>query len=237
MTDITKNFGSLYYPQKAFVVYKDTKNHNIYVEAYDMGSDGTPINAHPLTVKESNALAKALDTTDELKRNFLKPAGLLPSNVLHIDTGHNGFALWHTRQQKISLLFSKALGINNGEAYIPPLVWKADKERLWIYAVKQGTKFDLETPLFYAPFFNSYEDGNVCMGTVAVNITPDCTLEEFIGLWQDYFFNSYFSHLIGGHSPVKGNIVQLWQDMVNTNKKFPLKILVKNNLTIKDLLK
>ncbi|MFV8327742.1 hypothetical protein [Flavobacterium sp. ZS1P14] len=30
------------------------------------------------------------------------------------------------------------------------------------------------------------------MGTVAVTIKSDCLLEEFIALWEQYFFNSYF---------------------------------------------
>lgn len=74
------------------------------------------------------------------------------------------------------------------------------------------------------------------MGTVAVNIQPDCLLEEFMQLWQQYFFNSYFSHLMQEHNPVKGNIIQLWKNLVGSRKKFPQKALIKNGLTIKNLI-
>ena len=61
-------------------------------------------------------------------------------------------------------------------------------------------------------------------------------LEDFIQGWQEYFFNSYFSHLLDGYCPVSVNIVQLWQEQVNSKKKFPVEVLVNNNKTIKDIL-
>jgi hypothetical protein len=47
----------------------------MYVEHFDMDKNGNPINAHPLTVKEANVLAKALtpkrkDKAFKTKRNF-----------------------------------------------------------------------------------------------------------------------------------------------------------------------
>lgn len=134
MNDITASFGTLYHPVKAFVIYqKDGMEKNMYVESYDMGKDGTPINAHPLTVREGMALAKALDTSEELTRNFLKPKGILPKNVLYINPDQNGYAVWYTPAQQINLLFSKDLTIPNGKAFIPSLVWKASRETLQIY--------------------------------------------------------------------------------------------------------
>ena len=60
VNDITKDFGTLYYPKSALVFY-ETKGTDtaMYVEHFDMDSNGTPINAHPLPVKEANVLAKA----------------------------------------------------------------------------------------------------------------------------------------------------------------------------------
>lgn len=43
-------------------------------------------------------------------------------------------------------------------------------------------------------FFNIYEKGNVCMGTVSIDIKNSASVEEFIQAWEHYFFNSYFSH-------------------------------------------
>ncbi|SHH84624.1 PRTRC system protein B [Flavobacterium johnsoniae] len=237
MKDITQTFGTLYNPVKAFVVYqKNSAEKYIYVEAYDMDKNGCPINAHPLSLKESTELATALDTSDELTRKFLKPSGLLPKNVLHLNPEQNGSALWYTPAQKVSLFFVESLGIPNGEAFIPPLLWKASKNTLSIYAMDTETEINQQTALYHAPFFNLYNDGRVCMGTVSIKIKANCHLEEFISLWEKYFFNSYFSHLIGNKSPVKGNVIQLWQKLMGSDKPFPVKSLLKNGLTIKRIL-
>lgn len=237
MKDITNTFGTLYHPVKAFVVYQqDTADKNFYVEAYDMDKNGFPINAHPLTLRESTKFANALDTSEVYSRKFLKPLGLLPKNVLYLNTDRDGFVLWYTPAQKVDMFFVENLGIPNGTAALPPLLWKASKNTLWIFAMGGQGEINQQTELYCAPFFNLYADGRVCMGTVAVNIKADCPLEEFIALWERYFFKSYFSHLITNKSPVKGNIIQLWKSLVGSRKKFPIKSLLKNGLTIKKLL-
>jgi hypothetical protein len=91
--------------------------------------------------------------------------------------------------------------------------------------------------LYHAPFFNLYENGNVCMGTVHVEIESSSCLEDFIRQWQSYFFNSYFSHHIGGHYPIEGNTIQLWQQQVNSNKAFPIDQLKKSAVIIKELIR
>jgi PRTRC genetic system protein B len=237
MKNITASFGTLYHPVKAFVIYeKEGRERGFYVESYDMDGNGLPINAHPLSVRESTALANALDATERSGRSFLKPAGLMPTNILYIDPSPNGHAVWYTPAQQADLLFVDVLGIPNGKAHIPALVWKASKESLAVHALKANTGLDEDTPLYHAPFFNTYQNGKVCMGTVNIEISPDCLLEGFMRQWEEYFFNSYFSHLMQEHLPVKGNIVQLWKNLVGTKKRFPERALLKTGLTIKNLI-
>lgn len=236
MNDITQNFGTLYHPVKAFVLYEKDGTKQHYVESYDMDENGCPINAHPLSVREATALAKSLDTSEELQRNFLKPQGLLPKNVLYINPTQSGYVVWHTPKQRAQLYFTDSLKIPNGTASIPPLVWRASKDTLWIHALADDTEISAETPLYRAPLFNLYNDGKVCMGTVKIKIPADCLLEEFMSKWQRYFFESYFSHTLG-NSTVKGNIIQLWQSLVGTKKQFPIKTLIETRYTVKNLLK
>lgn len=155
MKDITQKIGTLYNPVKAFVVYqKNSAEKSIYVEAYDMDKNGCPINAHPLSLKESTQLASALDTSEELTRKFLKPSGLLPKNVLHLNPDHDGYAIWYTYAQKVSLFFVESLAIPNAEAFVPPLLWKASKNTLYIYAMVADKIINEQTALYHAPFFN-----------------------------------------------------------------------------------
>lgn len=237
MKNITDTFGKLYHPVKAFMLYQEASaEKNIYVESYDMDKNGFAVNAHPLSVQESKALASALSASEKNRQSFLKPAGLLPKNVIYINPESNGFVLWHTPPQKVDLFFAESLGIPSGRAFLPPLLFKASKKTLWVYALKSDAVPTTETVLCNAPFFNLYKDGKVCMGTVKISIPDDCHLEQFIKSWEKYFFESYFSHLIGSESPVNGNIVSLWKSLVNTQKKFPLNSLTQNGTTLKKLL-
>lgn len=238
MKDLTNSFGHLFHPVKALLIYqKDAYGHNneFYIESFDMDNQGCPTNAHPLSVKEANKLARSLQVNEKKARGFLNPKGLMPVNVLYLKSSADGFAVWHTPPQNIKLLFIERLGIPSGLVNLPALVWRAGKNSLQVFAVAKTT-YQEDTPLCHAPFFNIYADGRVCMGNVQIRIPKDCGLEEFMVLWQDYFFNSYFSHLFGQHVPIKGNIVQFWQNLINSKEAFPIDCLIPNHISITKLL-
>lgn len=235
-TDITDHFGTLYHAKSALVFYEAKgTDTDMYVEHFDMDSNGTPINAHPLTVKEANILAKALQTDEEKNTAFLKPKGILPTNILHINPSEKGTVLWYTKGQQRQLYFVDSLGIPNGKAQVPPMLWLASKSSLTVFALASDRRPTEKTPLHYVPFFNIYEKGNVCMGTVSIDIKNSASVEEFIQAWEHYFFNSYFSHSLC-ENLTKKNIVTLWKDLINTDKPFPKEVLKKNNKTLKNLL-
>lgn len=237
VNDITKDFGTLYYPKSALVFYETKETDTaMYVEHFDMDSNGTPINAHPLTVREANVLAKSLQTDEEKNTAFLKPKGILPTNILHINpNAEKGTVLWYTKAQQRQLYFVDSLDIPNGMAQVPPMLWLASKSSLTVFALANDRRPTEKTPLHYVPFFNIYEKGNVCMGTVSIDIKNSTSVEEFIQAWEHYFFNSYFSHSLC-ENLTKKNIVNLWKDLINTDKPFPKEALKKNNKTLKNLL-
>ncbi len=236
MENITGVFNDTYSPTKALLIYQSaTKSDGTYVEAYDINSNGKPINAHPLSLMETIALAESLNTSTGLQTNYLQSKGLLPDKVLHIQQSAQGFAIWNTPEQEVNLLFTESLQIPCGKAYIPPLVWKANKSSLFLYAVKER-KTSLKTALLRAPFFNLNDNGSVCMGTVDTGMEKINNLEDFMAAWEHCYWNSYFSHLITGVSPVKENIVQLWQSQVNSGKKFPLEALTETGQILKNII-
>lgn len=238
MENITKQFEEIYLPVKALVIYQSSarEKEQVFVEAYDMNKHGRPVNAHPLSMLEVSKLAESLNTGLELRNNYLKSSGILPDKVLYINPSQNGFAVWYTPEQEVDLLFAEALNIPSGKAFVPPLIWKASKEELEVYAFKSKSKPVAKTSLFRAPFFNLHANHKVCMGTVNTGMENIQSLEDFVSRWEQCYWNSYFSHMIAGISPVKSNIVQLWQKLVDSHEKFPLDILCEANKTIKDLL-
>ena len=238
LTDLTENFGTLYHPKSALIFYQTvTGNSDCYVESFDMDKHGNLINAHPLTLREAGALAKSLKIEADHKKPFLKSDGIIGSHILQIDPTHDGIVVWYSKTQLRNLLFIENLGIPNGKANIPPLLWIANRNKISVYAMNTSNRPTEKTSLYHAPFFNVNDNGAVCMGTVDISIKKTASLEEFTTAWENYFFNSYFSHLMLSHNPIKGNLVSLWKKLTNTDKPFPKEKLLKANKTLKNILR
>ena len=176
------------------------------------------------------------DGAKEEKEPLLKPQGVLSNQVLYFDPNGNK-VVWFTKATQRELYFIESLGIPKGKANVPPMLWVANRNGLAVFALPNRRRPTINTKLYNAPFFNVYEDGNVCMGTVDVRIKKTASLEEFINKWEGFFFNSYFSHLMHGHNPINGNCVSLWENLIATGDAFPMEVLTENNLTLKDILR
>jgi PRTRC genetic system protein B len=242
MKNLTNSFCNEYRPIKALLICEkqrpneDDVQSSIYVESYDIGKQGNPINAHPLTHRETLQLSSLFLASGELKTGYLRSRGVMPDKVLYINPQQSGYAVWYTSQQEVPLFFAEALGITSGRGNVPAMIWKAGRNELMVYALKGNRKPGSHTKLYHAPFFNIYTDGRVCMGTVRINITESARLEDFMGLWESYFWNSYFSHLMNEFNPVTENIVRLWQQQVDTGNVFPAGVLKPTHLTLQNLL-
>ncbi len=247
MTNVSDNFNEAYIPYKALLIYNCVKgndstksrseNSSVYVESYDIAGNGNPINAHPLSLTESIALAELLQSGSEMQNTYLKSRGLLPQNLLFVNPDSTGYAVWYTPPQQRELFFIKNLEIPSGKAFIPAMVWKAGRDNLSVYAIKGKSKPNAGTTLYHAPYFNIYQGGNVCMGSVNVKIDRNTCLEDFMAQWEKYFFGSYFSHTIANGSNTKQNVVQLWQEQTTTSRKFPEDILVENGMKLNHIIK
>ncbi|UOE47890.1 PRTRC system protein B [Mucilaginibacter sp. SMC90] len=243
--NITNNISHNYTPVKAMLIYSKSNNdqedeygpEEVYVESYDIGHNGRPINAHPLSVKECYLFGEMLRSAKRSQNSFLKCRGILPPNLLYLGMEREGFAVWHTPPMERKLYFVESLGIPSAAVKIPAMLWKGSRESLSVYALKGNRKPLLNSPVFHAPYFNMYGDGRVCMGTVDLKIDAFTCLEDFIRLWEDYFFNSYFSHTIDGGSNAGKNIVQLWQEQAAMGQKFPEEQLISTGKTLVQIIR
>lgn len=235
--NIADDFAKVYQPLKALVIYQSISDSDAYIESFDINPDnGEMFNAHPLNLKECAQIGQIVNEMPQLKYNFLYCNGILPENLLNVNTQlGNPFAIWYTPAKKVQLNFSKSLDIPNGTAFIPPMLWKADKENLWVFALDSDNRPSYKTQLYHAPFFNIYNEGNVCMGTVKIDITDDMGLIDFMAKWEQYFFNSDFSHTINEISPIKDNIVSFWKHHIGSDKKFNVQILNSSSITLKSI--
>jgi PRTRC genetic system protein B len=248
MKNITQQFNNRFEPFKALLIYRydkaeeinqfsrEEKQTEIYVESYDIGRNGRPINAHPLNDKEMSALSGLLQTTQEAKNAYLKSKGLLPGNVLYVNQQANGYVVWHTPPQEVNLFFVEGLHIPSGRFHVPAMLWKANAEHLWVYGLTGKAKPTEKTKLCHAPYLNIYSSGQVCMGTVQIDMAKSTCLEEFIRTWEQYFFGSNFSHSISGNNSTKTNTTELWRSLAGKAEAFPQDELIRIGMTLKHII-
>ena len=235
MKNISTRFTQEYLPFKSIVIYQSFgRKKESFVEAYDFSPENRMINAHPLSLRESQKLGKILSSGVEKQTQCFEPIGVLPTNVLYLSSKGDGTVVWYTQAGKRELLFRESLGIASQAYHLPALLWKATKDHLYVFALKSNKRPTDKTQLFKAPFFNIHETGQVCMGTVDIALEEVDSLQALINCWETYFFNSHFSHLIGEVSPVKGNIVQLYHMLGQPGTIFPVNELLPFNKTVKN---
>lgn len=75
----------------------------------------------------------------------------------------------------------------------PPLVFLASKRQqgLSVWALALDERPVAETPLFHAPYMNTSDDGNVCLGALRGGAIAK---KDGPADWERYFFDSNFSH-------------------------------------------
>lgn len=227
-----------YWPKRGLVMFSNHDESDSYIEAYDFDDRGLMINAHPLRDDESVKLGTLLiGAGKDRTGHYLKPKKVLSPNLLFLNQDtENGFAVWYTTARLRQLHYVESLGIPGGLAFVPAMVWKATGRTLSVFALKEPGRPKMDTVLYQAPFFNVYQNGSVCLGTISVKADLLQNLEDFIETWEMYFFNSYFSHA-NFTGLAKSNIVELWKAHMESGKKFPVTELIKTNYTISAILR
>jgi PRTRC genetic system protein B len=82
-----------------------------------------------------------------------------------------------------------------------------------------------ETKLCLAPYWNCYDNGVCCTGSMKI---PQEKSVAAIDRWEESFFQSEFTHASGvrKHVRFRGGFLAMWQSLAG-QKAFPAKYLVK----------
>lgn len=118
-----------------------------------------------------------------------------------------------------------ALQKMNGKGYPqPPLVFKASGSHLWVRALPENRRPKSDTKMCMAPYWNCYDNGVVCTGTMTIPREKSVTAIE---LWEQSFFQSEFTHAagVGKHTKYPGGLLAMWQSLGN-KKRCPRKYLI-----------
>lgn len=199
-----------------------------YLERRDI-IDGKMSAAVPLT---EECMTDIADSFSAERKDIIY--GAIPENMLYADCrrGHIKY-IWYRGPEKRKAYFKDSLNIPNGEMYVPGLIYHVEDNKLSMYAFKGRKPKD---KLFKAPFFNVYSNNSICLGSARVKKPTTLTYESVILYWEDMFWKSEFSGLLGD-STAKNNLVTLTKRLISTGEKFPESELKPINTTLKSLLK
>ena len=185
---------------------------------------------------EIDTLAKMMKTVSKyVSKNtaLVTLHGVIPPNLLYTNTDIDSHKLvWYRKPEKRMLYFNEKLGIQNGEMWVPGLVYVAEHRRLSVYAFKGSAPKDV---LYKAPFFNVYDGGNVCLGNAKVQKPKVHTFRDWMEYWEKMFWLSEFAAIIGSN-PIKMNLALLTKECIETGKPFPTSQLVKSSVTLESIL-
>lgn len=156
------------------------------------------------------------------------PVEILPERVL-VRTAE--MIVWWSPPGERTMFFSDRgkdplLKTMNGKKYPhPPLLFKACGTHLWIRALDQSERPKAETRLCMGPYWNCYDNGVVCTGSMKIPREKSVTAIE---IWEQSFFQSEFTHASGTrrHTRFPDGLLAMWQ-LLEGKKEFPSKYLVR----------
>ena len=182
-------------------------------------TEGAPYlgEAEPLMMEFLRALSTGLGV-------YVAPE-ILPASVL-VRTSE--LLVWWTPAEHRILFFGEHSGAGsdlNGKRYpVPPLVFKVAGGHLWVRALDKGERPRGETRLKTAPFWNSNDSGEICVGTMRI---PESSGVEAIEGWERGFFQSEFTHAYGAArlTSFPGGFLALCRRLAGSRKPFPAEYL------------
>jgi PRTRC genetic system protein B len=182
--------------------------------------------ARPLTSEFVNALVQALGGR--------VLAEFLPENV--IARTERLIAWWTPVQQRLMFFGTTQgdLGGINGAIFPQPaLVWLAMDHSLSVRALKENLRPMADTRLCVAPYWNLYETGSVCLGSMRA---PDISTVASIPQWEQSFYESEFTHgNVGRLTRHPGGFEGLWKALAG-KEEFPIDSLIDLPETVEEFL-
>jgi PRTRC genetic system protein B len=182
--------------------------------------------AKPLTVEFVHALVEALGGRVVVE--------FLPENVI---ARTERLIAWWTPAQKRPMFFGSTQGdlggINGAIFPQPALVWLAKDHSLSLRAFKQNRRPAADSKLSLAPYWNLYETGSVCLGSMQA---PDASTVASISQWERSFYQSEFTHgNVGRLTRHPGGFEGLWKELAG-KEEFPIDSLIELPETVEEFL-
>jgi PRTRC genetic system protein B len=184
---------------------------------------GSPLNSQALIHAVRQVAAAALP-----KGEFLTP------NVLSISP--TAVTWWCPGGSRRIFFKSDELGERNAVVPHPALVFQASRQGFRVFSLAGEDRPTPTATLYEPPYFNTWDNGKVCIGTAHVPKQIDVAS---IPDWEAGFFTSAFTHPNAGGRRVKyeRGATAFWRDMLDgVFPEFPKQFLNPMKLTLADLI-
>ena len=221
---------------EALLIYRSTEHQN--------GSFGNTFITYHEVNEDSRAkqptLGPAKTLTIEFVQSLVQALGgrvrveFLPETVL---ARTERLIAWWTPSQKRQMFFGTTqgdmAGMNGAIFPQPALVRLAMDHSLSIRALKENRRPAVDTKLCVAPYWNVYDTGNVCLGSMRA---PDASTVASIPQWEQSFYESEFTHgNVGRLTRHAGGFEGLWKELAG-NEEFPIGSLIELPETVGEFL-
>ena len=222
--------------REALLIY-----HSSDRQRWDYGN--TFVTHHPVTL--SSGKKPQLGPANPLTTDFLRslihslgghiPVEFLPENVI---ARTDRTLAWWTPAQKRPMFFGDTQGdlegISGRSFPQPALVWLTLDGALFVRALKESRRPMPETTLAVAPYWNLYESGDVCIGSMRA---PKVSEVASIAQWEQSFYESKFTHgNVGRLTRHPGGFEGLWKELADRDN-FPVDSLIELPETVEDFLR
>jgi PRTRC genetic system protein B len=187
-------------------------------------------------------LGEAQELSTEFVRNLAQglgtgtPTEIFPQTVL-VRTAE--LIVWWTPASIRTMFFTsndaQAQGLNGRRFPQPPLVCKVSGRDFWVRALFENRRpHDAKMKLMIAPYWNvDGETGWTCQGSMR---SPGESGIASIGLWEQAFFQSEFTHQNGVRKLTThpDGFLGLWSSLAGTRTQFPVAYLNPANETLQE---
>lgn len=205
-------------------------------------SGSTFVTHHPVTINGSKK--PELGPANPLSIDFVQslmhslggqiPVEFLPDTIL---ARTDRTLAWWTPAQKRPMFFGDTQGDLKGISGRifpqPALVWLTLDGALFVRALKENSRPAAETRLAVAPYWNLYESGDVCLGSMRA---PRISEVASIPQWEQSFYESKFTHgNVGRVTRHLDGFEGLWKELAGRDE-FPIDSLIELPQTVEEFL-
>jgi PRTRC genetic system protein B len=229
--DVSIGESHIFRLQKAVLLYGQNPHTCSFATVHDVRFQDN---------EETPSLGEAQLLRADFLRELVKglssncPTEILPEHVLV--RNELVTAWWRPAQQRTMFFHPDTpLAPVDGKKFpIPPLVFRVVSGCLAVRALVESARPQADTPLSIAPFWNVFEDGRVCHGSMRA---PDDTSLNALDLWENAFFGSNFTHTIRDSICLHpGGSEALWKDLAGNSGLFPVIDLKRANQTLQEFI-